>query len=128
MRPYIHNPAVFRAHFTGQGLPAFKGKRLQRGNGSWITKLKRVAVPLLMAGASAVAPHLKEAAQRAVTSATQRIFPNNPAMQRVVGKVAGRVADHAFGKLTGVIKKRKQTKGLRRPKKHRGTTRRNIFT
>ncbi len=127
MRPYIHNPAVFRAHFTGQGLPAFKGQRLQRGNGSWTTKLKRVAVPLLMAGASAVAPHLKKAAKRAVTSATQRVFPNNPAMQRVVGSVAARAADHAIGKLTGAIKKRKKPKGLRRLKKHQGTTRRNIF-
>ena len=103
MRPYVHNPKVFRDHFVGQGLPAFKGKRVQRGNGVFTSKLKRYAVPLLMAGVRAAAPHMSNVASRVASSAAQRVFPNSPAMQQLVGSVASnmtdRVVSHATKKL-----------------------------
>ncbi len=127
MKPYVHNPVVFRKHFAGQGLPAFKGTRIQHGYGSWITKLKRFAVPLLMAGATAAAPHISKVAQKVAQSAAQRIFPNNPAMQRVVGNIAGKVTKRAVKKVAGTIKKRKRARGVTHPAKRRATTFPNIF-
>lgn len=129
MKPYTHNPKLFRDHFVGQGLPAFKGARMQRGHGSWISKLKRFAVPLLMAGATAAAPHVSKAVQKVATNAVRHVFPSNPAMQMVVGQAAGRVANGVVGKVGNAIlhKKRKRKGGLRPPGKRQATTLANIF-
>lgn len=129
MKRYVHNPALFRAHFSGQGLPAFKGTRIQRGHGSWVSKLKRYAVPLLAAGVQAAAPHVSKLARNVVTHAAQRMFGNNPAMQQVVGHVAGQVADNVVGKVTNAAfkKKRKRVGGFSSQTKRRATTGRNIF-
>ena len=128
MKPYIHDPARFRAHFAGQGLPAFEGQRMQRGNGGWVSKLKRYAVPLLIAGAKAAAPHVSRATSQVAANMVQRAFPNNPAMQRVVGNVAGRVTDQVMGTVTNAMlqKKGKRKNNARKNPTRRGT-RRNVF-
>lgn len=129
MKPYIHNPALFRAHFSGQGLPAFKGTRVHRGRG-WVSKLKRYAVPLLAAGVQAAAPHVSKAARNVASHVARSAFSNNPAMQQIVGHVAGQVADAAMGKVTKVAlkKSRKRVGSSRARGKRRGTTRRSIFS
>lgn len=108
MKPYIHNPALLRHHFTGNGLPAFRGARMQHGRGL-ISKLKRYAVPILKAGASAAAPQLSKAASFAASQAAQQIFANNPAMQHMVSGLAGTVVDKTISKVTGAATKRKPT-------------------
>ena len=47
MKPYIHNPQVYRNHF-GSGDTVFQGARRQRGYGA----VKRFAVPLISKGKS----------------------------------------------------------------------------
>lgn len=132
MKPYIHNPAVFRAHFSGQGLPAFKGARMQRGRG-WVSKLKRYAVPLLIAGAQAAAPHVSKAVSKVATSAAGQMFPNNPMMQQLAGNIAGQLTNRVIGKAAGRAtavkkqKKRKAAAGFRLSKRRKGTTLKNIF-
>ena len=132
MRPYVHNPKLFRDHFAGKGLPAFKGSRMQRGYGL-TKKLKRFTVPLLMAGVKAAAPHVSKAAGQAASVAIQKAFPNNPGMQRFVGKVAtgaaNRVITHATKRLPGnrkAQKRRAQPTSVSRPAKRQQTTP-NIF-
>ena len=154
MRPYVHDPKLFRDHFIGQGLPAFKGRRVQRGYGVFTSKLKRYAVPLLMAGVRAAAPHMSNAASRIASSAMQSVFPNNAAMQQLassvagnvtnrvlshaakklpknpkIDKIAGHVASHiALGAKGKAQKKRKHSSQLsRKTKKKKTTSTRNIF-
>lgn len=127
MKRYVPNPQVFHKHFSGQGLPGFKGRRVQHGYGSWISKLKRFAVPLLMAGATAAAPHISNTAQNIAQSAVKSAFPNNPIMQRVVSNVAGDVTKSVMNKVTGTIKKRKRAGEVKQSAKRRATTLRNIF-
>ena len=131
MKPYIHNPAQLRAHFAGQGLPSFKGQRMQRGRGNWVSKLKRFAVPLLMAGANAAAPHVSRAASTVASNVAQRMFPNNPIMHRVAGNVAGQVANRVMNRVNSrprtQQKKRKQPASVSNKTKHRRATSRNIF-
>ena len=128
MKPYIHDPARFRAHFAGQGLPAFKGQRMQRGNGSWVSKPKRYAVPLLIAGTKAAAPHVSRATSQVAANMMQQAFPNNPAMQRVVGNVAGRVTDQVMGAATNaMLQKKGKRKTNARTNPIRRATRRNLF-
>ena len=130
MRPYIHNPALLRAHFAGQGLPAFKGQRMQRGRGNWASKLKRFAVPLLMAGAQAAAPHVSRVASNVASNVAQRMFPNNPIMHRVAGNVVGQVANRVMNRVNhrpSTQKKRKQPASVSNKAKRRRATTRNIF-
>ena len=125
MKAYTHNPNIFHNHFVGQGMPAFRGARVQRGNGVIFNKLKRFAVPLLQAGVSAAAPHISNVVKNLARGA----FPNNPLMQRVVGNVAGQVTGQVMKRVGGpAIKKRKATKGPRRATKRRVTTSKNIFS
>ena len=122
MRPYVHNPNVFRNHF-GQGLPGFKGTRIQRGHGL-STKLKRFAVPLLLAGAKAAGPHLENVVRSVAKGAVRRVFPGNPAMERIAGNLASHVTSCV---LKGSISKRKTGTRVRRPTKRRASTRKSIF-
>ena len=110
MKPYVHDPKVFRDHFIGQGLPAFKGKRVQRGHGIITSKLKRYAVPLLMAGVRAAAPHMSNVASRVASSAMKSVFPNNPAMQQLVGSVASNVTDRVLSHATKKLPKNKKNR------------------
>jgi len=126
MKPYIHNPALFHNHFAGQGLPSFKGTRIQRGYG-WAGKLKRYAVPILRAGAAAAAPHVSKVVRNITQSAVQRAFPGNPIMQSVASNVTGNLTNRLMGAATGAIKKRKPSKRNRPPAKRRALTLPNIF-
>lgn len=135
MKAYVHNPAVFRSHFTGKGLPAFRGARYQRGHGlrNVAKSIGRVAVPLLKAGVRASAPHIQGVVQKAATSAMRQAFPNSPGIQRFVGNVAGRAVGGLAGKVSKTVshKRRKKRPAARRtPVKRRATTtrRKNIFT
>ena len=83
MNSYVHNPQLFRRHFAGKSLEAFRGKRVQRGRGLAYSFLKRVAVPLL----SAAAPHIVGAASSLARRLTAKAFPKHKRMQRIVGDV-----------------------------------------
>lgn len=123
MKPYVHDPALFRRHFSGQGLPGFKGKRLQRGGslgGLAATALTRYAVPLLMAGATAAAPQIGKAVGHLAQSAARRILPNNKAMQQVAAKAATRAANHATTKALGAARKQ----ATKTKKKHKTNSKR----
>lgn len=123
MKPYIHNPAVFHKHFVGQGLPAFRGARVQRGRGILTSKLKRFAVPLLQAGASTAAPYISKAAGKIATHAARQFFPGNYGAQKMAGKVASKVTGSVINSLTGrVQKKRKRSVASRRSTKRKATT------
>lgn len=109
MKPYVHNPALFRKHFSGQGLPGFKGARIQRGGslaGMAASALSRYAVPLLMAGATAAAPRIGKAVGKLAEGAAGRVLPNNPAMQRMVGQVASRAATRVTNKTAKAVSSR----------------------
>lgn len=134
MRPYVHNPAVFRAHFAGRGLPAFQGARYQRGHGrigKIVKKVGRAVIPLFKAGVGAVAPHVKGAVKTVATGAMQHAFPHSPAMQNWVGNTVGNIAGGVAGKISRSVgnKKRKKRKpAVRRKGKRRATTtKKNIF-
>ena len=137
MKRYIHNPALFRDHFIGKGLPAFRGARMQRGHGAITSKLKRFAVPLLKAGAKAATPYIAKAVNKVASTAVQRVLPGSPAMQQFVGNAAGKVTNRAIKSVAGkngllglaqhTNKKRKRSNGVTRTTKIRRTTR-NIFT
>lgn len=136
MKPYIHNPTLFRTHFSGRGLPAFQGARMQRGRGVLSKKLKRFTVPLLKAGAKAATPYIAKAAGKVATTAAQRFFPGSPAMQKLVGKAATNATNHIIKKASSskglrgggsTHKKRKLTRTANTKKKFRKTTRINIF-
>lgn len=129
MKPYVHNPAHFRDHFAGKGLPAFQGARMQRGHGIWTNKLKRFAVPLLKAGAKAATPYIAKAVRKVASTAAERVFPGNPAMQQLVGRVAGNVTNRTIKSVQRAThKKRKRPKGDNQQTKFRKTTLNNIFT
>lgn len=120
MRAYVHNPEIFKRHFKGKALPAFKGQRIQRGNGAKFSFLKRLASPLL----GALAPHVAGAASKLATAAVKKAFPNQPQMQRVVGNVVRHGADIAVKRLQ---KKRKSTLSATTPLKLQRKSQRNIF-
>ena len=128
MKRYRHNPELYRDHFTGRGLPAFQGQRTHRGRGRGkrlLKKLKRVAVPLLKAGARAAAPHVSGITRTVATKAAKAAFGDNPAMQQVIGQVAGRVAEGVMGR--ALQKKRNQRGRGRRKRNGKLLTGRNIF-
>ena len=114
MKPYTRNPALYRAHFAGGGaMPVFRGKRTQRGRGKVKKLFKRYAVPLVHSGVRAAAPHAKKLAGKVATSVAKKAFANNPAMQKMMGDLAGQVTEHA---LRAVQKKRTRRAPVR-PKK-----------
>ena len=83
MKPYIHNPQVYRNHF-GSGDTVFQGARRQRGYGA----VKRFAVPLISKGIKFAAPFVKKVARQAV----RRVAPNSQWAQQL--------SDMAIDKLT----------------------------
>lgn len=129
MKPYVHNPQLFRAHFVGQGLPSYSGARMQRGYGLSMGKLKRFAVPLLMQGVKAAAPHISKVTKSATTAAVRKIFPNSPTAQRVAGNIVGKLTDHVVGRVVKkkVKKKRSQPYTVNRRRNAVKTTAQNIF-
>ena len=79
MKPYIHNPTVYRQHYqnqVGRALPAFKGSRIQHGHGlgSFLGGLARKALPLLASGVKMAAPHLKRAAKNIAKDVAGKAF------------------------------------------------------
>lgn len=129
MKRYIHNPTLFQEHFAGQGLPAFKGQRMQRGRGRWFNKLRRYAVPLLKTGLKAASPHISKAASNAASNLAQQVLPNSPVVQRVASDLTGRLTNHA---LDVVTKERRLQNKRQRETDHttgakRGRTTQNIF-
>ena len=121
MKSYVHNPEIFRRHFKGKALPAFKGQRIQRGRGVGFTYLKRLAAPLL----GAIAPHIAGTASKLASKAVKKAFPNHPMMQTVVGSVVKAGTNAA---VRSVQKKRKSTTSSRTAKKRKRTHQRNIFS
>ena len=116
MKPYVRNPALYRAHFAGGGMmPVFRGKRTQRGRGRVKKLLQKFAVPLLKAGARAAAPHAGKIAKKVTKSVAKRAFVNNPAMQQIVGHVVDQVADGLVGR--GGVQKKQTRRAAVRPKK-----------
>lgn len=121
MKPYLHDPEIYRRHFTGKALPHFKGQRIQHGHGL-LSFVRRVASPLI----GAVAPHLAGAASKFARKAVKAAFPNHPLMQRVVGNVvkAGtRAVVKTVQKGNPPAKKRRIVKKGPKPKRRK----RNIF-
>ena len=93
-------------------MPVFRGKRTQRGRGRIKKLLKRYAVPLVKSVTAA--PHAKRLAGKAATSVAKQAFANSPAMQKIVGDVAGQVAEHVVSR---AIQKKRTRRVAVRPKK-----------
>ena len=104
MKKYQHNPNIFRSHFAGQGLPAFKGRRLQQGYGLG-SLLKRVAIPLLSNVTDLVAPMLVKGTQHVVEKAMKRVAPRNRNLQKFVSENAARAASFGINKSRKAIKR-----------------------
>ena len=81
MKPYIHNPQVFRNHF-GTGDTVFRGARRQRGHGA----IAKFAVPIISSGVKKVKPFIKKLARQSV----KRLLPGVPA----------NIADRAINNVT----------------------------
>lgn len=119
MRPYVHNPDIYRRHFKGKALPAFKGQRIQRGHGMF-SLFRRFASPLL----GAVAPHVAGAASKIARNAVKAAFPNQPLMQKVVGNV---VQAGTRAAVRSVQKKKPSQNPRRIKRKQPKRLKRNIF-
>lgn len=124
MKPYVHNPEIFRRHFKGKALPSFKGQRIQRGNGPLFNTLKRVMMPLV----SAAAPHLAGAASKLATKAVKSAFPNHPMMHRVVGNVVKSGTNAAVKSLHKKRKSKKSSIVASKRRRKQTKIKRNIFT
>ena len=130
MESYVHNPQLFRRHFAGKSLEAFRGKRTQRGRGIAFSFLKRIAVPLL----SAAAPHIVGAASSLARRLTAKAFPKHKRMQRIVGDVVRTGAGAAVAQVQKRTAVKRGTKaGSTQQQKKRGkqkattkTTRRTV--
>ena len=126
--PYVHNPSIFRAHYSGRGMPVFKGARRQRGHGAFLNALKRVAMPLLLSGTKAAAPHISKAVSNVTSKAVGRAFPQNAAMQEFAGRIAGQAFDAAARRAGQSIQKKENKKKVRRSRVKAGaSTTKDIF-
>ena len=128
MRPYIHNPQVYREHF-GNGDTVFRGARRQRGHGA-VTKF---AVPLITSGIKKASPHLRKLAGKAV----QKILPNNMFAQHIANQAVNKITNTLSSKpliekVVGSVesrgqqlfKKKKRSKALKTAGNQKG---KNIF-
>ena len=119
MKPYIHNPQVYRNHF-GSGDTVFQGARRQRG------AVKRFAVPLILKGIKFAAPFVKKVARQAV----RRVAPNSQwaqqlsdmAIDKLTQKMSSRpMIEQVVGvgekKAKNLFKKRKRPISITRPVK-----------
>lgn len=91
MKKYIHNPDIYRDHFrtqVGSAIPGFSGTRMHRqrgdGIGSFLGKLARKAIPLLISGVKLAAPHAKEALKGIAKDVVGNIF--HGARNKIVNK------------------------------------------
>ena len=84
MRPYIHNPQVYREHF-GSGDTVFRGARRQKGHGA-VTKF---AVPLIASGIKKASPHVRKLAAKAV----HKILPNNYFAQQIANQAVNKITN-----------------------------------
>lgn len=81
MKPYIHNPNIYRHHYrsqVGTGLPGFSGNRMHRiqygeGLGSILSSLARKAIPILASGVKLAAPHVKHALKGIAKDVTHEV-------------------------------------------------------
>ena len=129
MRPYVHNPDIFRKHYIGRALPAFQGQRMQYG-ASPFNLIKRIAAPLIYQGIKFAAPHLAGSAGKLAQMAMKKVFPKQHGMQKVVGSVVEAGTQAAVDKIAPgrVQKKRKLNLNVRtRAKQARIARKRNIF-
>ena len=129
MKPYIHNPDIFRKHYVGRALPAFQGQRMQYG-ASPFNLIRRIAAPLLYNGIKLAAPHLAGSAGKLAQLAMKKVFPKQHGMQKIVGNVVKAGTQAAVNKIAGgkVQKKRKlKFHDTTRAKHARATRKRNIF-
>lgn len=128
MKPYIHNPQVYRNHF-GRGDTVFQGARRQRGYGA----VKRFAVPLISKGIKFAAPFVKTFARKAIG----KIAPNSQwaqqisdmAIDKLTKKISsGPLIEQVVGvgekKVKYLFKKRKRPIAVSRPAKRK---KENIF-
>lgn len=116
MKPYIHNPQMYRQHF-GCGDTVFQGARRQRGHGA----ISRIAIPLLKSGLKTATPFLKSIAKNAV----KRYIPN-PVAQNLANFAVDTVADTITSKTKKkkVFKKAKRHLPVKRLKKR---VKNNVF-
>ena len=110
MKPYIHNPNIYRHHFQrGSALPGFRGTRMHRqygdGIASFFGKLARKAIPLLISGAKLAKPHVMKAAKNIAEDVGKR----------VVGKIVGPKTHKRKKVIANTIRKRKYTKRATSP-------------
>ena len=128
MKPYIHNPQVYRHHF-GSGDTVFQGARRQRGYGA----IKRFAVPLISKGIKFAAPFVKTVARKAIG----KFAPNSQWAQQMsdmaIDKLTNKISSGpliekviAVGqkKAKNLFKKRKRTISVTRPTKRK---KENVF-
>ena len=81
MRPYVHNPDIFRKHYIGRALPAFQGQRMQYG-ASPFNLIKRIAASFIYQGIKFAAPHLAGSAGKLAQMAIKKVFPKQPQVIR----------------------------------------------
>ena len=116
MKPYIHNPQVFRNHY-GSGDTVFRGARRQRGHGA----LTKFAVPLISSGVQKAKPFIKKLARQTV----RKLLPGVPeniadsAVDNVTKKLSSRsmvqkVLSSAEKRGMQLFKKKKQKKSVKR--------------
>ena len=123
MKPYIHNPQVYRNHF-GSGDTVFQGARRQRGYGA----VKRFAVPLISKGIKFAAPFVKKVARQAV----RKVAPNSQwaqqlsdmAIDKLTQKLSSKpMIEQVVGvgekKAKNLFKKRKRPISISRPAKRK---------
>ena len=122
MKKYQHNPDIFRSHFSGQGLPAFKGNKTQYGYGIK-SILKRSAIPLLNDMAKFIAPLVVKGSKNVAQKAMKRVAPNNPRLQQMVSDGIGQAT--ALGINTGSKALKRQSGFGARERKRR---KRDIFS
>ena len=84
MKPYIHNPQVYREHF-GSGDTVFRGARRQKGHEA-VTKF---AVPLITSGIKKASPHIRKLATKAV----HKILPNNYFAQQIANQAVNKITN-----------------------------------
>ena len=123
MKKYRHNPDIFRSHFSGQGLPAFQGQKVQYGY-SIGSILKRVAVPLLSSVTDLVAPMLIRGSQKVTERAMKKVAPRNKQLQQFVSDGVGKAAALGMNRGSRVLKRQSGSGG--RPTKTKRRKRSNL--
>ena len=121
MKPYIHNPNLYRDHYrsqTGGELPGFRGMSMQHGNGigALLSKLARKAIPLIMSGAKMIKPHVINAAKGVAKDVTGKIVSSVMNIPQKRKRARKPKSTHKRRKVTSTsIRRRKESKRTTSP-------------